>query len=580
MKIESSEKYSLKFEENSEHFSNCFLPFNSKEGRLMAFNDKYLAFYEINPSQIKLVDPNKTINLFKDYSTIFRGKPDVLDMEFSPFNNEILSFSGGNNVYIYKIDEKKENNTDLKESSYKSHFNRVNMINFNPVASNIMCSGSSDSRIDVWESIEFKTYTSLKIKNEPNSIFWSPNGDLIGMNTKNNYFMTFDPRMKNITNSVKTSFYNTNSKFAWIDNNTIAIIYWPKNNEKILGLLDLRKYDNLKLADNYFTSIEINKNNFSTIPYVNPELKLIYTVGKEESLIRVFGYNTGSLEKISELEVSELNKFSFILNRQYLNKEKLEIDRFARYTNDKNIFFDSFYLENNKDFEGILYPYENFTFSQMTEQDWISGKKFETIPNKINQTTNPENSDKNNSLDKIQSQNKLNEIKNNNNNKERIKTIKKRISPNKIINNQTPQRRLSYQFSFDYKSLEKDYSYLEFKFKKLKYTFKEKEKDYNNQISASNEKLKVEKNKFKEEINRYKNLLENKNNQDIQSSNILNQNKNKDLENKNKEQQQIINDLKKREEKSLKTIADLEDKINQKNSLLKQKEIEIQNKIK
>ena len=125
MKIESSEKYSLKFEENNEHFSNCFLPFNSKEGRLMAFNDKYLAFYEINPSQIKLVDPNKPINLFKDYSTIFRGKPDVLDMEFSPFNNEILSFSGGNNVYIYKIDEKKENNTNLKESSYKSHFNRV-----------------------------------------------------------------------------------------------------------------------------------------------------------------------------------------------------------------------------------------------------------------------------------------------------------------------------------------------------------------------------------------------------------------------------------------------------------------------
>ena len=179
MENENIKKFRLKFKENNHHFSNCFLPFNSKDGRLMSFNDKYLAFYEINPSQIKLVDSNKPINLSKNYSIIFRGKPDVLDMEFSPFNNKILSFSSGNNVYLYKIGEEKENNYSIGECSYKNHLNRVNTINFNPVCSNIICSGSSDSRIDVWETNEFKTYVSLKIKNEPNSIIWSPNGDLI-----------------------------------------------------------------------------------------------------------------------------------------------------------------------------------------------------------------------------------------------------------------------------------------------------------------------------------------------------------------------------------------------------------------
>ena len=40
---------------------------------------------------------------------------------------------------------------------------------------------------NVWESKEFKTYLQFKITYNPNTILWSPDGDLIGITTKNKF---------------------------------------------------------------------------------------------------------------------------------------------------------------------------------------------------------------------------------------------------------------------------------------------------------------------------------------------------------------------------------------------------------
>ena len=148
--------------------------------------------------------------------------------------------------------------------------------------------------------------------------------------------------MKKIANQMHISYFNTNLKFEWLDNNIVTIIGWARSNDKISGLLDLRKNNNLKFSNNFFTSISIDKNNTLTIPYVDPELKLIYTIGKEESYMKVFDYNTGFIEKNSEFKASEMNKLSLMLNRQYLNKKESEVDRFIRYTKNRNIYCISF----------------------------------------------------------------------------------------------------------------------------------------------------------------------------------------------------------------------------------------------
>ena len=197
MKNANSKSLQIQGAEKTEHFTNCFLSSSITDGRSMAVNDKYLALTWIVKGQIKLLNPYNPINMSKyNTTTVSFESCDILDMEFSPFDQNILSFGSENkSVYISRFDIRDENNISVVPSIYSGHTQKVNLINFNPIASNIMCSSTSFEEVHVWDSIQFETISSLSLKN-PNCISWSPNGDLLGISNKNKILSIFDPRIK------------------------------------------------------------------------------------------------------------------------------------------------------------------------------------------------------------------------------------------------------------------------------------------------------------------------------------------------------------------------------------------------
>ena len=281
MNDKEQKRFMVKGFEKKEHFSNCFLKSTLTDGRLMAFNDKYLALAYIGKGNIKILDSSKPINLTNNYSTIQLEESNILDIEFSPFDSNLLCFSNDNsNVFLSKITYKTSNEIELNSKVYKGHEKKVNFINFNPIASNIMVSGTSYGDIHIWESNEFKTYFQFKLLYNPNTLLWSPNVDLLGITTKNKFLTIYDPRNRNAVFQDQISNNSLITKFAWLDNNSVATVSVNSDNKKVLSPLDIRKYNE---NNNYFSELEINQYTTLTIPYVNPELKLIYCVGKEES---------------------------------------------------------------------------------------------------------------------------------------------------------------------------------------------------------------------------------------------------------------------------------------------------------
>ena len=385
MDVKNKIRFSFKGEESKDHFSNCFLNSTTLDGRLIAINDKYLALSHGIRGNIKLFDASKPqpINLIENAPTIESENSNILDMEFSPFDSNILCFSNENgHVFISRINNESENNFIYISKSYEGHDKKVNFLNFNPIASNIIVSSTTKGDIHVWESKEYKTYIKFRA-HSPNTILWSPNGDLIGVSTKNimNKFLTiYDPRNKNEVCQNQIYQEAIITKFAWLDNNTVVTVGNDNEdkNKIILNLLDIRKNNKSQNKNNPFSTIEIDKYKSEIIPFVNPELKLIYCVGKKENSIKIFDYWDGSLHKINEFKASEQNIFSVMLNRKYLNKSKNEIDRFARYTNKNNIFFVNFNFLPGQNLDGILYPKEEFLKPQIDSNDWINNKN----PNK------------------------------------------------------------------------------------------------------------------------------------------------------------------------------------------------------
>ena len=420
--MSNGRQFKIEGKELNQHFSNCQLSSFNPDGRLMAINDKYLAMAwegKDKKGNIKLINKN----LKNDNYYFTSEHANILDMEFSPFDNNILSSCYDNNcICLTKLDLKDENNIITIPYFYKAHNNKVNSINFNPIAEHIICSTTVFGQVNIWESNEFKTYYSFKLKKNPNYLSWSPNGDLIGISClKGRYFNLLDPRSKEKPSEILLSDTNINSRFAWVDNDIIATVRWSKDAKIVLSLCDLRKNDKSIKDNNFLANIplsdNISKNASSINPYVNPEMKLIYIIGKGIKNITVFDYEYSELKKKYEFNCSEVNNFSLIFNRHYLDKENSEIDRFIRYTQNKNIYYVSFNFSKGEKFDGILYPNKELSKPQMTHKEWNAGKKFEKLIDKNNQE-NPNliqyKNNKNNKNNEAQNQNqKQNNNKNN-----------------------------------------------------------------------------------------------------------------------------------------------------------------------
>lgn len=322
--------------EISKYFKNCSLPdITSNDGRLLAINDKFLVMPWKYPGQINIVNSENPIDLSSNNNQIFNyGNSTILDMEFSPFNSNVLAISNENNSVI--LSNIKEGNKIKLNSNFYYHGNKIRkvvFINFNPIASNIMCSCTTSHELHIFDSLQLKQISRFNVENYPNSISWNPNGSLVGISTKTGLFQCIDPRKRELIFNNKINDFSQNLKFAWIDNNNIASIGWNNRGVKYLKIIDIRNFNN-----NYLTSITIDRSSNQTIPYVNPELKLIYSVAKEEKNIKIFDYSQGKLQNNEDYLCSEYNFFSVPLSRKYLDKEKLELDRFIRLTKKKNIY--------------------------------------------------------------------------------------------------------------------------------------------------------------------------------------------------------------------------------------------------
>ena len=104
MDDKNQKRYLVQGVEKKEYFSNCFLNYSSSDGRSMAVNDKYLALAFLGRGNIKLLDSSQPTNLTNNFSTIFLEESNILDMEFSPFDSDLLCFCNENSkVFLSKI---------------------------------------------------------------------------------------------------------------------------------------------------------------------------------------------------------------------------------------------------------------------------------------------------------------------------------------------------------------------------------------------------------------------------------------------------------------------------------------------
>ena len=378
-------------EDQKEVFTKCDVTTVSTEGRLLAVNGNFLAMAWNNRGEIVVVDSSKPFGIKPDQPRIKGHHSNVLDLEFSPFSSDLLATSFDDYaVLLYKIPE-----GGLKEHMkqevqiYQKHTRKVPHVTFNPVASDVICSGAFQGEIHFWNVLKGETYVELKADDTPTMVQWNPNGTLVGATTKNKFMNVFDPRANKMIFKHQINEKIQSAKFAWIDNDSFVTTSWNQSGAKLLKLWDVRKVKGDLSSEGAVTEVKIDSSTTVTTPFVDRESKLIYTIGKGEAGIHTYDYSEGKFKKGIDFSSKEPSISSVMFDRKALDYNTLEIDRFARYVNSKKVYYVTYRIaRRNPGYNPALYPPVECGEPALTYDQWVGGQTAEPIKKEINTIDN------------------------------------------------------------------------------------------------------------------------------------------------------------------------------------------------
>ena len=374
-----------------EHFTNCNATTVSTEGRYLAVNGNFLAMSWSNQGEIVVVDSSSFCSCKPDQPRIKGRRANVLDLEFSPHSSDLLAAAFDDcMVALYKIPEGGLTQHLTQEVQiYQKHMKKVPFVTFNPVASNVLCTGAFLGDIHIWNALTGESYVELKADETPTCVQWNPNGTLIGATTKKKTINIFDPRSNKLIMSHVINEAFQASKFAWLDNEQFVTLGWNKTKAKMMRLFDIRKVKEDLTAESEVTSIKIDSSPTVTTPYVDRESKLVYVIAKGEAMVRTFDYSTGTFIKGIDFSKGEPSISTVMFDRKCLDYNKLEVDRFARYVNSHKVFYVSYTIpRRNPGYDPTLYPPVECGEPALTYEQWVGGETAEPIKKEINSIEN------------------------------------------------------------------------------------------------------------------------------------------------------------------------------------------------
>ena len=378
-------------EEKKQKYLNCSVTTVSTEGRYIAVNGNFLAMSWSNQGEIVVVDSSEFCSIKPDQPRIKGHRANVLDLEFSPFSSDLLAAAfEDNTVLLYKIPEGGLTEHMTQEVQiYQKHMKKVPFVTFNPVASDVLCTGAFLGDIHVWNALKGESYVELKADDTPTCIQWNPNGILVGATTKKKTINILDPRANKMVMNHQINEQFQAAKFAWVDNDQFVTTSWTKNKAKMMRLWDIRKVKDDLTSEGEVMSVKIDSSTTVTTPFVDKESKLIFAIAKGEAIIRTYDYSLGSFVKGIDFSSTEPSISTVMFERKCLDYNKLEVDRFARFVNSQKVYYVSYTIpRRNPGYDPTLYPPVECGEAALTYDQWVAGQTAEPVKKEINTIDN------------------------------------------------------------------------------------------------------------------------------------------------------------------------------------------------
>lgn len=211
---------------------------------------------------------------------------DVLDIEFNPFNeNLIASASEDGYAKIWHIpDEGLTSNLTSPVQSLSGHKRKVGTVNFNPTANNVLATSSNDFTVKVWD-IE-KGEAKLDVTGHADiiqSVAWNFNGSLLSTASKDKKIRTIDPRAGGIVAEVEAHQGVKGMRVSFLGaREKLFSMGFSKTSERQYSLWEPRNLSKALSTTNVDTASGI------LMPFYDNDTSVLFLAGKGDGNIRYY----------------------------------------------------------------------------------------------------------------------------------------------------------------------------------------------------------------------------------------------------------------------------------------------------
>eukprot|EP01096_Ripella_sp_DP13-Kostka_P010029 TRINITY_DN38_c0_g1_i1.p1 TRINITY_DN38_c0_g1~~TRINITY_DN38_c0_g1_i1.p1 ORF type:complete len:450 (-),score=217.46 TRINITY_DN38_c0_g1_i1:73-1422(-) len=251
-------------------------------------NNKYVGLIlEARGGGAFAVFPNQKLGKYTADLPRFTGhKGEVLDIDFSPFNDGIVaSVSEDGNGRIWSIPAGGPTQSVAAPTQQLiGHKRKVGTADFHPTAENILATTSTDFTVKIWD-IE-NGAAALTVPGHSDiiqSLAWSRNGSRVVTTCKDKKIRLLDPRTQSIAAETAGHQGVKGSRATWLgDKGTIFTVGFTKTSDRAYAIYDPRNFAAPVAKQNIDTSSGL------LMPFYDNDTSLLFVGGKGDGNIRYY----------------------------------------------------------------------------------------------------------------------------------------------------------------------------------------------------------------------------------------------------------------------------------------------------
>jgi len=307
----------------------------------------------------------------------------VNDFAFHPFNPHlVITASQDAKAYLWRIPEDGlTEHITTPEKSYSGHRSRLMLIDFHPLADNVLVTVGADKDIKIWdvETGEEKLTLPKEHRELIAGFTWNEVGSELATFAKDKKLRIFDPRGQALVADVVAHEGTKGGRVAWLNGlDKIVTTGFTRQSDKEVTLWDPRN-----LGRSLHTQ-KFDVGSSAVVPYYDEDTHILHLAGKGDGLIRMFEVvdEAPFFYPLIDYKSSKPQTGLAFFPKQMLNVMDCEINRILKLTT-TDVLPVSFTIprQNKLFFQDDLFPPTWDRQSTMTAEDWFGGAS--NPPNRV-----------------------------------------------------------------------------------------------------------------------------------------------------------------------------------------------------